>query len=91
MIYPGVNDMSEIPEIKFNIQGKPVSGLLNEPFFLNLIKVIPELKTLLVGNVFKGFCSSPATFQFQVNSKYAEDVEKVSVKLMALGYKVNIL
>jgi hypothetical protein len=39
-----------------------------------------------------GVCLSPMTFTFQVNGmRHADDTSTVSVKLMALGYKVNIL
>ncbi len=79
-------------EIKVMIKGKPISGLLNESWFLELIKVIPELKTLLTSNVLTGVCLSPMTFAFQVNGTDASRyVNTASAKLMALGYQVNIL
>ncbi len=84
--------MGEDPEIKVVIKGKPISSLLDESWFSDLIKIIPELKTLLINGVLTGVCLSPMTFTFQVNGmRHADDTSTVSVKLMALGYKVNIL
>jgi hypothetical protein len=84
--------MDEIPEIRVNIQGKLISSLLDESWFLELIKIIPEIKTLLVNGVLTGVCLTTMTFTFQVNRmKYADDTGTASVKLMKLGYKVNIL
>lgn len=84
--------MSENPEIKVIIQGKPISSLLDESWFLELIKFVPEMKTLLINNVLTGVCLTSMTFSFQVNKmKFAEDTQIASIKLMALGYKVNIL
>jgi hypothetical protein len=83
--------MDEIPEIRVNIQGKLISSLLDESWFLELIKIIPEIKTLLVNGVLTGVCLTTMTFAFQVNRmKYADDTSTASVKLMTLGYKVNI-
>jgi hypothetical protein len=91
MDYLGVNNMDEIPEIRVNIQGKLISSLLDESWFLELIKIIPEIKTLLVNGVLTGVCLTTMTFAFQVNRmKYADDTSTASVKLMTLGYKVNI-
>jgi hypothetical protein len=86
----GVNNMDEIPEIRVNIQGKLISSLLDESWFLELIKIIPEIKTLLVNGVLTGVCLTTMTFAFQVKMKYADDTSTASVKLMTLGYKVNI-
>jgi hypothetical protein len=95
MDYLGLNNTGNIgkdSEIKVVIKGKPISNLLDESWFLELIKSISELKTLLVNGVLTGVCSSPMTFTFQVNGmRYANDASTASVKLMTLGYKVNIL
>jgi hypothetical protein len=95
MSYLGLNnigDMGEDPEIKVVIKGKPISNLLDESWFLELIKSIPELKTLLVNGVLTGVCSSTIPFTFQVNGmRYANDASTASVKLMTLGYNVNTL
>lgn len=73
------------------IKGKPISNLLDESWFLELIKIIPELKTLLVNGALIGVCSTTMTFKFEVNAiKYAKDVSTAAVKLMMLGYKVDI-
>ena len=84
--------MGEDPEIKDVIKGKPISSLLDESGFLDLNKNIPELKTLLINGVLTGVCLSSMTFTFRVNGmRHADDTSTVSVKLIALGYKVNIL
>lgn len=82
--------MGEDPEIKVVIKGKPISDLLNESWFLDLIKIIPELKTLLINGVLAGVCLSSMTFTFR-GVRYANDVSTVSLKLIRLGYNVNIL
>jgi intracellular sulfur oxidation DsrE/DsrF family protein len=95
MDYLGLNNIGNIgedSEIKVVINGKPISSLLDESWFLKLIEIVPELKTLLVNGVLTGVCLSPMTFTFQVNGmKHADDTSTASVKLMTLGYKVNIL
>ncbi len=83
--------MNENTEIELAIRGNPLSGLLNEPWFLDLIYIIPELKTLLVNNILIGICLSPVvTFTFAViETKYVREIKIVSAKLNELGYKVN--
>lgn len=95
MDYSGLNNTGSIgedSEIKVVIKGRPISNLLNELWFLDLIKIIPELKTLLVNGVLTSVCLTPMTFTFQVNKmRHADDTSTASVRLMTLGYKVNIL
>lgn len=93
MDYSGLNNIdsiSEDPEIKVVIKGRPISSLLDESWFLDLIKIIPELKTLLVNDVLAGVCLSSMTFTFH-GMRYANDASTASLKLIRLGYKVNIL
>lgn len=83
--------MNENTEIELAIRGNPLSGLLNEPWFLDLIYIIPELKTLLANNILIGICLSPVvTFTFAIETKYVHEIKIVSAKLNELGYKVNM-
>jgi hypothetical protein len=82
--------MNENTEIELIMRGNPFSGLLNEPWFLDLIYIIPELKTLLVNNILIGICLSPVViFTFAIETKYVHEIKIASTKLAELGYKVN--
>ena len=93
MDYSDLNNIGSIgedSEIKVVIKGRPISSLLEELWFLDLIKIIPELKTLLVNGVLAGVCLSSMTFTFH-GMRYANDASTASLKLIRLGYRVNIL
>jgi len=66
--------------------GKPIHDVLVQAWFQDLIRIVPELESLLLNNVLVGINSVPVlTFTFQAG-KVADET---SEKLIALGYKVE--